>query len=100
MGNGGMCRDLAESILLPGFTIVRISIMRVKDSLSVFWFYRNQRPVFHEKLVGKEKGQLEGVNVIWFRWPRETDEWLKMLSLVREEPEMVDPWQKDVALLE
>jgi hypothetical protein len=75
--------------------------MRIKDSLWVFWFYWYRRPVFYEKLVRKEKGQMESVNVIWFQWPRETNEWLKMLSLlVRKESDMIHPHQKEVALSE
>jgi hypothetical protein len=56
--------------------------------------------MFYENLVRKKKGQMEGVNVIWFRWPMETNEWLKMLSHVREEPKMIDPHQKEVPLSE
>jgi|SRR5579862_3158386 len=45
-------------------------------SLWVFYFYHKRRPVFHEELVAKKKGLLEGVNVIRFQWPSETASWL------------------------
>ena len=50
------------------------------ESLWVFWFYWYRRPVFYRYLVGKEKGSLEGINVIWFRWPSKTQAWLAELE--------------------
>ena len=55
-------------------------------SLWVFYFYLKRRPVFYEELVGKEKGQLEGLNVIRFRWPGETARWLERVKEERPLP--------------
>jgi len=33
--------------------------------------------VFYETLVIKDKGSLEGVNVVWLCSPRKTDVWLQ-----------------------
>jgi hypothetical protein len=82
MGKGRMCGDLAISVFLKAFVIVRIS-ERSKlsnNSLWVFYFYWNRRPVFYEELVNKRKGALEGINVIRFQWPSDTATWLDGLD--------------------
>lgn len=53
-------------------------------SLWVIWFYWKRRPVFHEMLVGKDKAWREGVNVIWFRWPSDTEIWMKKVGLKKD----------------
>ena len=53
---------------------------KINRSLWVFWFYWSRRPVFHEELVGKEKGRLEYVNVIWFQWPSKTERWVRKIE--------------------
>jgi hypothetical protein len=53
-------------------------------SLWVFFFYRKRRPVFYEELVGKKKGQLEGVSVIRFQWLSETASWLDRIQRVQK----------------
>lgn len=53
---------------------------KTNGSLWVFWFYRYRRPMFYRDLAGKEKGKLEGANVIWFQWPGKTQAWLEALK--------------------
>jgi hypothetical protein len=50
------------------------------ESLWVFWFYWYRRPSFHEDLIEKKKNQLEGTNVIWFKWPSKTQKWLEAMD--------------------
>lgn len=71
---------MAASILLMGFALVCYLFAEVDSSLWVFWFYWYRRPVFHQDLVGKYKGKLDGINVIWFQWPGKTQAWLERLK--------------------
>jgi len=58
------------------FIIVCPLDFTIDSSLWVFWFYWYRRPAFYEELVGKRKGELEGINIIWFQWPSKTRQWL------------------------
>ena len=70
-------------------------------SLWVFWFYRYRQPEFYEDLVGKKKGSLEGVNVVWLRWPKETDEFVRRLGLpVSGEVKELGQPEKEAAISE
>lgn len=69
-------------------------------SLWVFWFYRYRRPQFYEYLVRKEKGLSEGVNVIWLRSSKETDEFLRSVGgKIHGEIMEISQEEKDAAVL-
>jgi len=73
---------LGEINFFPG--ILSCSFLPYIDetdsSLWVFWFYRYRRPIFCRDLIGKEKGRLEGTNIICFQWPGQTQAWLEALK--------------------
>jgi hypothetical protein len=51
------------------------------DSPRVVYWYLFRRRIYVKELMEKEKGGIEGVNVLRFRWPRELDEWINHLQV-------------------
>jgi len=76
VGETGVRGDVETSILFLQLVVVCNSLDGVKGSPRVVYWYYFRRRIYIRELLGKEKGSLEGVNVLRFRWPGELEEWL------------------------